>query len=322
MTISQVNSNKWSSTFQTIPITARFRLWKNAWIYFLAKLLRHPSALLGAVILCLFVLMALLAPYIAPYGPDAGHLGSRFLPPAWFSGGTWSHPLGADELGRDLLSRIIWGSRASLMVGIVTVGISVMIGIALGILSGFYRGWFDSLISRFADLLLAFPFLIFAIGMMAATGPGFGNLVFALTFKGWVEFFRLVRGEVMSEKTKEYVEASRITGQSNLKVMLSEILPNIIHTVIVLATLRMGYMIIMEASLSYLGLGIQDVPAWGSMIKAGKGLHDDGLVDVDIPRVISAGPGSVDQYAGGGLERHSGCQFAHGPIVRLRQSWR
>ena len=147
----------------------------------------------------------------------------------------------------------------------------MIIGLALGTLAGYYRGRFDTWVSRFADLLLAFPFLIFAIGMMAFMGPGFVNLILALTFKGWVEFFRLVRGEMLSEKTQEYVEAARATGQGHTAIIAREILPNIIQSVFVLATLRIGYMIIMEASLSFLGLGIQPpTPAWGSMVATGR----------------------------------------------------
>jgi peptide/nickel transport system permease protein len=185
--------------------------------------------------------------------------------------GTWAHPLGTDEQGRDLLTRIIYGARVSLAVGVVAVSISVTVGLALGALAGFYRGRFDDLLSRFADLLLAFPFLIFAIGVMAFLGPGFVNLILALTFKGWVEFYRLVRGEMMGEKTKEYVEAARVVGQSKALIIGSEILPNIVQSVFVLGTLRMGYMIIAEASLSFLGLGIQPpTPAWGSMVASGR----------------------------------------------------
>jgi peptide/nickel transport system permease protein len=137
--------------------------------------------------------------------------------------------------------------------------------------SGYYRGWVDALISRFADLLMAFPFLIFAIGMMAFLGPGFANLLLALTLKGWVVFFRLTRGAVMAEKTTEYVEAAKVVGQSNPTIIISEILPNIFHSVLVLGTLRMGSLIITEASLSFLGLGIQPpTPAWGSMVADGR----------------------------------------------------
>jgi peptide/nickel transport system permease protein len=159
----------------------------------------------------------------------------------------------------------------SLAVGALSVVISVVVGTVLGALAGYYRGWLDEILSRFADLLLAFPFLIFAIGVMAFLGPGFANLVMALAFKGWVEFYRLVRGEMLAERTKEYVDAARVAGQSNLAIIASEILPNIIQSVFVLGTLRLGYMIIMEASLSFLGLGIQPpTPAWGSMVASGR----------------------------------------------------
>jgi ABC-type dipeptide/oligopeptide/nickel transport system permease subunit len=249
----------------------RLRVWRHNSAEFLSQLRKHPMAILGGLVIILFLFMALFAEQIAPYDPVRGNLRLRLDPPAWQEGGSWEYPLGTDAQGRDLLTRIIYGARISLLVGLLSVGASVVIGVFFGTLAGYYRGWFDTVVSRFADLLLAFPFLIFAIGMMAFLGPGFINLILALTFKGWVEFFRLVRGEMLGEKTQEYVEAARVAGLSHPAIIVKEILPNIIQSVFVLGTLRMGYMIIMEASLSFLGLGIPpSIPAWGSMVATGR----------------------------------------------------
>jgi peptide/nickel transport system permease protein len=253
------------------PFKLRFQLWGRNGLNFLRELWGQPSALLGAVLVALFVLVAFFAPQISPHDPFRGKLRKQLIPPVWEEGGSPEFLLGTDVQGRDLLSRIIYGARISLRVGILSVSISALIGTALGALSGYYRGTLDTLISRFADLLLAFPFLIFAIGMMAFLGPGFTNLLLALTLKSWVVFFRLARGAVMAEKTHEYVEAAKVVGQSNPVIIISEILPNIFHSILVLATLNMGSLIITEASLSFLGLGIQPpTPAWGSMVADGR----------------------------------------------------
>ena len=253
------------------PISIRLRLLRRNLLDFLDELRRYPLALVGGIIVLAYVLAAIFAPQITPHDPTMGNLRQRFLPPAWQDGGDTAYLLGTDDQGRDLLTRIIFGARISLVIGLLSVGISVLIGTALGCITGYFRGLIDDIISRFADLLLAFPYLIFAIGVMAFLGPGFVNLITALTFKGWVEFFRLVRGEMMAEKTKEYIEAARAVGQPHRAIIISEILPNIIQSVFVLGTLRMGYMIIMEASLSFLGLGVQPpAPAWGSMVAAGR----------------------------------------------------
>jgi ABC-type dipeptide/oligopeptide/nickel transport system permease subunit len=249
----------------------RLRLLRGNLREFWIELRSRPLALLGGIVVVLYLLAAIFAAQISPHDPTRGNLRVRLLPPAWQEKGDPSYLLGTDDQGRDLLSRIIFGSRVSLLVGLLSVGISVAAGTGLGALAGYYRGALDQVLSRFADLLLAFPFLIFAIGMMAFLGPGFWNLILALTFKGWVEFFRLVRGEMFAEKPKEYVEAAKVVGQSHLVIIASEILPNIIQSVFVLGTLRMGFMIIMEASLSFLGLGIQPpTPAWGSMVASGR----------------------------------------------------
>jgi peptide/nickel transport system permease protein len=249
----------------------RLRLWQRALAELGYELWQRPFVLMGGVIVAFFILAAIFAAQITIHNPTRGTLLLRFEPPAWEAEGNWKYPLGTDDQGRDLLTRIIFGTRVSLAVGLLSVAISVIVGTALGALAGYYRGWLDEILSRFADLLLAFPFLIFAIGVMAFLGPGFVNLIMALAFKGWVEFFRLVRGEVLAERTKEYVDGARVAGQSNLAIIVSEILPNVIQSVFVLGTLRLGYMIIMEASLSFLGLGIQPpTPAWGSMVSSGR----------------------------------------------------
>ena len=246
------------------------RLCRNS-AAFMRALASHPTALFGAIVIVLYILAAIFAPWITLHDPTRGDLSYSLLPPSWTAGGNPGYPLGADFQGRDLLARILYGSRISLLIGLISISISVTVGATLGSIAGYYRGLLDNVVSRFADLLLSFPVLIFAIGVMAFLGPGFVNLIAALTFKEWVEFFRLTRGEVISEKTKEYVEAAKVTGQSNGAIIVSEILPNIFHSLLVLGILRVGYIIVYEASLSFIGLGVQPpTPAWGSMISEGR----------------------------------------------------
>lgn len=244
--------------------------WKNL-KHFIRELIKCRTAFIGSVIILSFILVAILAPFLAPHDPLKASIIKRLRPPSWVDGGSITYLLGTDEIGRDIFSRIIYGARVSLLVGLITVAISSSLGIFLGTFAGYYKGPFDAVLSRFADLLLSFPDLIFAIFFMAIIGPGFFNLIVILCFKNWVVFFRLSRGEMISEKTKEYVEAAQALGESDVKIIFKEILPNIIHSLLVLATLRVGYFIILEASLSFLGLGIQPpTPAWGSMINSGR----------------------------------------------------
>ncbi len=239
---------------------------QSAWGIFL-KLRNHPGAVVGGFVILAYVVCAVFAPYIAPYSPDQVALTERFVAPSPAN----AHPLGTDQLGRDILSRVMYGARVSILVGVLTIAISMAVGVGLGLIAGYYQGTFDRVMSRLTDLLLAFPYLIFVIGMMSVLGPGFWNLILALCFKGWVEFYRLARAEVMSQKTCEYVEAARALGRSDGAIMISEILPNIVHSILVLGTLRMGNMIVMESSLSFLGLGVPPrIPAWGSMVSDGR----------------------------------------------------
>jgi peptide/nickel transport system permease protein len=254
-------------------------------------LLRQQPVASGAgLVVLLYVAGALLAPWVAPTDPNRGDLLLRMAPPAFVAGGAPERLLGADALGRDLLSRIIWGARASLAIGLLAVLASSLVGVGLGSLAAYFRGPLDGVISRVAEFLMAFPLLIFAIGVMTVMGPGFWVIILALTFKSWVEFFRLARGEVLVEKSREYAEASRAIGASDPRIIVRHLLPNILHTILVLATLRTGYFVIAEASLSFLGLGIQPpTPAWGTMVADGRGFMLDAWWIATLPGVALLG---------------------------------
>lgn len=218
-----------------------------------------------------FVLLAIAAPLVAPHDPNETDLFRRLQPPAWIEGGEWSFLLGCDALGRDILSRIIYGSRISIFIGAFVIFVATTIGILAGLAAGYLRGWVDVAISRLVDILLGFPYLIFAIALIAMMGPGLQNILLALIYKEWVMPCRVVRGETLAAREVEYVEAARALGGSSRHIMLREILPNILSPVIVVATIRMAHVIILEASLSFLGLGIQPPTAsWGSMVADGR----------------------------------------------------
>jgi ABC-type dipeptide/oligopeptide/nickel transport system permease subunit len=232
-------------------------------------------------------LMAVLAPWLAPHDPYESDLFRRLQPPAWLEGGDPAYPLGCDALGRDILSRVIHGARVSMAIGLVVVAIAATVGTVLGLLAGYLRGLADVLIGRVVDVLLGFPYLIFAIGLMAAMGPGLGNIVLALVLKEWVLPCRVVRAETIAAREMEYVEAARALGASPLRIMLGEILPNILSPVLVVATFRMATVIILEASLSFLGLGVQPpVPSWGSMVADGRAFLMDAWWVATLPGVM------------------------------------
>lgn len=228
-------------------------------------------AVAAALVTLAFVVMALAAPLIAPHDPEETDLLRRLLPPFWMEGGELAYPLGCDALGRDILSRIVYGSRVSILIGVTVIVLATGIGILAGLAAGYLRGWVDVVISRLVDILLGFPYLIFAIALIAMTGPGLQNIILALAYKEWVIPCRVVRGETLAAREVEYVEAARALGASRGYIMLREVLPNILSPVIVVSTVRMAHVIILEASLSFLGLGVQPPTAsWGSMVADGR----------------------------------------------------
>jgi ABC-type dipeptide/oligopeptide/nickel transport system permease subunit len=231
----------------------------------------NGTSVLAASVVILFVVLAIIAPWIAPHDPNETDLLRRLQPPAWAAGGEWSFLFGCDALGRDILSRIIYGARVSIAIGLTVVLIATVIGTVLGLAAGYLRGFVDVAISRIVDILLGFPYLIFAIALMAMMGPGLENIVLALVLKEWVVPARVVRGDVLAAREMEYVEAARAVGAGRLHIMFREILPNILSPVIVVSTIRMAHVIILEASLSFLGLGVQPPTAsWGSMVADGR----------------------------------------------------
>ena len=218
-----------------------------------------------------FVTMAVAAPLIAPHDPNETDLLLRLQPPVWMHGGDWQYVLGCDALGRDILSRIVYGARISIFIGAAVILIATTFGTLAGLAAGYLRGWVDVVISRLVDILLGFPYLIFAIALIAMSGPGLENVILALAYKEWVVPCRVVRGETLAARELEYVEAARAMGASRRHIMLREILPNILSPVIVVSTVRMAHVIILEASLSFLGLGVQPPTAsWGSMVADGR----------------------------------------------------
>ncbi|MDA9410840.1 MULTISPECIES: ABC transporter permease [unclassified Bradyrhizobium] len=227
------------------------------------RLFKRKAAVAGLVVLIVFILLALLAPLLVPYDPIATSWSLVRKPP------TTAHWFGTDELGRDILSRVIYGARASLLAGLISVAIALGIGVPLGLVSGYRGGFVDALISRITDAMLACPFLILAIALAAFLGPSLGNAMIAIGISATPVFIRLTRGQVLSVKAEDYVEAARALGNPPWRIAVSHILPNILPALLVQATLSIAAAIIAEAALSFLGLGQQPPsPSWGSMLNA------------------------------------------------------
>jgi len=226
-----------------------------------------------AILVFLLVIPGLFAEWIAPHDPIKGSLALRLKPPMWEKGGSITYPLGTDKVGRDVLSRIIYGARVSLRVSIEGIIVSGFIGTALGLISGYFGGRVDALIMRLVDISLGLPIILVALVFVAALGPSFSTVIAVITILLWARYARQVRGEVLSIKERDFIARARVAGASHFRIMFRYLLPNVVNTLIVLATLQVGFVIIFESSLSFLGAGIpRPTPAWGLMVADGREL--------------------------------------------------
>jgi peptide/nickel transport system permease protein len=232
---------------------------------------RTRLPVLGAgVVVGSIVLLAVFAGWVAPAGPNDQDITARLRPPA-FAGGNWSRPLGTDELGRDVLSRLLHGGRVSLTVGLLAVAVSCPLGVVIGLASGFFGGWIDRLLMRFTDIQLAIPTILLAMALVTVLGPGVTNLIITLSVTGWTIYARLVRGETLAVRGREFVEATRAAGAGEARIMFRHVLPNVVSPAIVVATFAVGAMVVLEATLSFLGIGVPlRVVTWGSMLNGGR----------------------------------------------------
>lgn len=237
----------------------------------LRTLLRNRLAVAALAVLAIMLVFALFAPLIAPYDPNAQDLLMRLQPPAWQSGGSGAHLLGTDQLGRDLLSRVVYGTRVSLLVGAGAALLAGVIGTAVGLASGYFGGWPDRVLMRLADVQLAFPAILLALAIVGFLGSGLWYVILVLGFTGWVSYARVVRSEVMSLRSRDFVTEARAIGVTDSVIMRRHLLPNVMAPLATIATLHVAAAIVAEASLSYLGLGVpRETVTWGSMLADGQ----------------------------------------------------
>ncbi|MEU3246904.1 ABC transporter permease [Streptomyces sp. NPDC006875] len=237
----------------------------------LRTLLRNRLALAALAVLAIMLLLAVLAPLIAPYDPNSQDLLLRLRPPAWQSGGSGSHPLGTDQLGRDMLSRVIYGTRVSLLVGAGAALLAGFIGTAVGLTSGYFGGLPDRVLMRLADVQLAFPAILLALAIVGFLGSGLWYVILVLGITGWVSYARVVRSEVMSLRSRDFITEARAIGVTDSAIMRRHLLPNVMAPLATIATLHVAAAIVAEASLSYLGLGVpRETVTWGSMLADGQ----------------------------------------------------
>ena len=255
-------------------VTARTLPWYSppriAWALRQAR--RWPLVPL-AMLVVLLVIPAALAPQVAPHDPLKGSLGNRLRPPMWQERGSAEYPLGTDKLGRDIFSRMIHGARVSLAVSLVAILVGGAIGTALGLISGYFGRWADAVIMRLVDISLSLPTILLALVLVAAVGPSFGTVITVLVVLLWARYARLVRAETLAIKERDFIARARVAGASHVRIMTRYVFPNVVNSLVVLATLQVGYVILLESALSFLGAGLpRPTPAWGLMIADGREL--------------------------------------------------
>lgn len=235
------------------------------------RLLSDPTGLVGVILLLAIIVMAVLAPVISPHDPVRQDLTVSMLPPSWVDGGDPDHVLGTDRLGRDILSRTIWGARVSLLIGFTAVGLAVVLGVTVGVVAGYARGRFEDVVLRLADIQLAIPTILLAMVLAAAIGPSVSTMILVLGGTGWVVFARITRGEVLALRERTFVRAAESLGATHRQIVFRHILPHLVSPVLVVATIDVSLAILAESSLSFLGLGIQPpTPSWGNMLGEGR----------------------------------------------------
>ena len=254
-------------TLATPPRSAAER----EWVTLLRRLVRRRTALFGMLVVLGVLLAAAFAPMVAPFDPLEQDIGQRLREPGWQDAQGRVHPLGTDHLGRDILSRIVFGSRIALVVGLAAVLISGVLGMLIGLLAGYFGGRVDDFLMRLADIQLAFPFILLAIAVIGVLGPSLRNIIIVIGVSSWVVYARVVRGEVLSIREREYVQAAIALGSQHWRVLRQHVLPNTLTPWLVVATLDMARVIVIESALSFLGLGVQPpTPTWGGMLADGR----------------------------------------------------
>ena len=243
------------------------RVLRNIW-----ELRQYPVIPI-LILMIVLVIPAFFAELIAPHDPVENSLRDRLMPPFWMDGGSADHILGTDKVGRDILSRMIYGSRVSIIIASISIAVGGVIGTSLGVIGGYFGGWVDSIIMRVVDISLSIPIILLGLVLVAALGPSKSTVIIVVVILLWSRYARLARGETLAVRTQDYVARARVSGASHARIMMYHIFPNIFNSIVVLATLQVGFVIILEATLSFLGAGIpRPTPAWGLMVADGRAL--------------------------------------------------